>query len=64
MTNKNQKDRLIQENSKGYTAKVIAGEEPCDEKCVDWPRDPKDHSKRCSYCNPESLLANQKRVKE
>lgn len=64
MVNKEKKGQLLKENSKGYTAQVITRLEPCDEKCVDWPRDPNDHSKRCGYCIPESLLANQKRVKE
>ena len=63
MTHKNQKGQLLKENSKGYTARVITGIEPCDEKCVDWPRDPKDKTKHCSYCIPGSLLASQKRTK-
>ncbi len=63
MVNKEKKEQLLKENSKGYTAQVITGMEPCDKECVDWPRDPKDKSKHCSYCIPGSLLANQKRTK-
>lgn len=63
MTYKNQNDPLLKENSKGFTARVITGMKPCDEECVDWPRDPKDKTKRCGYCIPGTLLASQKRTK-
>ena len=46
-----------------FEVKVITGLEPCDEKCVDWPKDPNDKNKHCYYCVPESLFANQKRTK-
>ena len=63
MTHKNQKGQLLKDNGRGFTAENITETEPCDETCVDWPRDPKDKTKRCGYCIPESLLANQKRTK-
>lgn len=46
-----------------YEVKVITGMEPCDEKCVDWPKDTNDKNKHCYYCIPGSLFANQKRTK-
>lgn len=63
MVNKELKTMLEEVSKKNYQTKVVTGLDPCDKTCVDWPRDPGDKTKRCSYCIPTSLLANQKREK-